>query len=140
MDYDLWIRFLDTKANWLAVNERFGLFRWYPGQKSRDVWIKYGVPEIADLQKNKYLGHALPEDEMIALYEEYFYGTNRLTNMWSFAKRVPLWNAYLAKRKNLLRSKPLDAWVQAHNFQHSAREQGVLSNALKAFKNLLLQP
>ena len=110
MDYDLWLRFLKADGKFLAVDEYFGLFRWYPGQKSNDVWVKHGLPEIALLQE-RHLGHALPEDEMTASYQEYWYGVNRLKNMRTFSQSVRVWNTFMANKKEMLSGLTRDAWV-----------------------------
>lgn len=110
MDYDLWLRFLEAGAEFLSVDEYYGLFRWYPGQKSRDVWIKHGLPEIAKLQE-KHLGHALPEDEMIARYQQHWYGVNRLENAKTFTQSVRVWNLFASNKKQLLSDIPRDQWV-----------------------------
>jgi glycosyltransferase involved in cell wall biosynthesis len=110
MDYDLWLRFLQAKGKFLAVDEYFGLFRWYPGQKSNDVWVKHGLPEIGRLQE-QHLGRAMPEDEMTASYQEYWYGVHRLRNMRTFSQSVRVWNTFMNNKKEMLSSLPRDAWV-----------------------------
>ena len=110
MDYDLWLRFIAANANFLAVDEYFGLFRWYLGQKSTDIWQKHGVPEIAKLQK-KHLGYAMPEDEMVAVYQEYWYGSNRLNHLDTYKHSVPTWQTFTSYKKELLRATTRDAWV-----------------------------
>lgn len=110
MDYDLWLRFIAAGANFMSVDEYYGLFRWYPGQKSTDIWQKHGVPEIARLQQ-KHLGHAMPEDEMIAVYQEYWYGSNRLHNREVYKHSVPTWQTFTSYKKQLLNSCTRDSWV-----------------------------
>ncbi|HEY9680503.1 MAG TPA: glycosyltransferase family 2 protein [Oculatellaceae cyanobacterium] len=110
MDYDLWLRFLAAGAKFLNVDEYFGLFRWYPGQKSTDIWRRHGVPEIARLQE-KHLGAAMPEDEMIAVYQEYWYGSNRLHNKNVYKHSVPTWQTFTSYKKQLLSNCTRDAWV-----------------------------
>lgn len=117
MDYDLWLRFLEAGAEFMAVDEYFGLFRWYPGQKSTDIWQKYGLPEIAKLQE-KYLGYALPEDEMVAKYQEYFYGSNRLTSIDIFRSAVPHWQDFTAFKKQQLSASPRDHWVFSGRYEY----------------------
>ncbi len=55
MDYELWLRFLKYGAKFESVDEVYGYFRWYPGQKSTEEWQSTGLPEIAKLQK-EYFG------------------------------------------------------------------------------------
>lgn len=110
MDYDLWLRFLKAEGKFLCVDEYFGLFRWYPGQKSIDIWKKHGVPEIARLQE-KYLGHALPEDEMIAIYQKYWYGANRLKDLDAFKYGLKTWRTFTSYKQKLLSNVTRDAWV-----------------------------
>jgi glycosyltransferase involved in cell wall biosynthesis/predicted O-methyltransferase YrrM len=128
MDYDLWLRFLAAGAEFLSVDEYFGLFRWYPGQKSRDVWIKYGLPEIAKLQE-KHLGYALPEDEMIAKYQQHWYGVNRIEHAKTFTQSVRVWNLFASNKKNLLSSIPRDQWVFMNHLESGLKLEPVAVDA-----------
>lgn len=110
MDYDLWLRFLEAKGKFLCVNEYFGLFRWYPGQKSIDIWKKHGVPEIARLQE-RYLGKALPEEEMIAVYQKYWYGADRIKDLDAFKYSLKTWRTFTSYKQKLLAGLTRDAWV-----------------------------
>jgi hypothetical protein len=38
MDYNLWLRFHRAGAKFMAVNEVYGLFRYYPDQKTHAIW------------------------------------------------------------------------------------------------------
>ena len=130
MDYDLWLRFLEAGAEFLSVDEYYGLFRWYPGQKSRDVWIKHGLPEIARLQE-KYLGRALPEDEMIARYQQHWYGVNRLDHAKSFTQSVRVWNLFASNKKQLLRAIPRDQWVFMNHLEAGLKLEPPAVGAIK---------
>jgi glycosyltransferase involved in cell wall biosynthesis/predicted O-methyltransferase YrrM len=130
MDYDLWLRFLAAGAEFLSVDEYFGLFRWYPGQKSRDVWIKYGLPEIAKLQE-KHLGYALPEDEMIAKYQQHWYGVNRLENAKTFTQSVRVWNLFASNKKSMLSSIPRDQWVFMNHLEAGLKLEPLAADVKK---------
>ena len=114
MDYELWLRFLKHDANFLAVEEVFGLFRSYQQQKSIDLWETVGLPEIARLHQI-YLGRAVPEREMVDCYEAHFFGAHPITelNAFKFAQRA--WGAFMQYKREVLKDIALDAWgIQAY--------------------------
>src|SRR5205814_1348560 len=67
MDYELWLRFLQTGATFLAVPEVLAFFRAYADQKTKALWEAVGVPEIARLHSH-YLGKTISVKDMMDSY------------------------------------------------------------------------
>ncbi|HEY9641310.1 MAG TPA: glycosyltransferase family 2 protein [Coleofasciculaceae cyanobacterium] len=109
MDYELWLRFLQHGAKFLAVEEFFGLFRSYQEQKSIELWERVGLPEIARLHE-LYLGRALPEKEMVDYYQEYFFGSHPVASPDAFRFAQGVWGGFTMYKKELLNKQPLDTW------------------------------
>ena len=110
MDYELWLRFLAAGAKFVAVPDRWGLFRWYAEQKSNAAWRTKGLPEIARLYQT-YLGHHLPEQEMFDAYHGYWAKAHPVTHPESHALFNGLWSALLHFKRSQLRAFRLDGWV-----------------------------
>jgi glycosyltransferase involved in cell wall biosynthesis len=108
MDYELWLRFLKSGAEILAVNDLFGLFRSYDNQKSIAQWQQFGLPEIERVYR-QYCDRALPEDEMINAYQEHFYGVNPGENFELYRLAFDLWNSVVTFKRNTL-TLPIDTW------------------------------
>lgn len=113
MDYELWLRFLEFDANFLAVDELFGLFRYYASQKSRAQWHTKGLPEIARLHQ-KYLNRYIPEAEMSDYFHEYVFGVNPNTDHRNYVFQHDLWITFVALKANLLATVPEDAWAKTY--------------------------
>lgn len=110
MDYELWFRFLHHGANFEAVNELYGLFRWYQDQKSNAIFEKIGLPEIARLQE-QYLGEALPPKKMFAIFEEHFAGVNRFDHPNPASIYDVVWRLETHLKRMVIGRAPLDHWV-----------------------------
>jgi glycosyltransferase involved in cell wall biosynthesis len=110
MDYELWFRFLSTGARFLSADKVFGLFRWYPNQKSISDWKTKGLPEIARLHR-QYAGQEIDEAKMINVFMEHYYGVNPQSHPLQARQFQWLWNEITLHKKRLLGAAPLDAWV-----------------------------
>ena len=110
MDYELWFRFLDHGANFHAINRLYGLFRWYEDQKSNAIFEKVGLPEIAKLQK-RYLGEAVPTQEMFSVFEEHYAGVNRLEYGEIASIYDVVWRLESHLKRMVLGRAPMDHWV-----------------------------
>ncbi|NET09113.1 MAG: glycosyltransferase [Symploca sp. SIO2B6] len=109
MDYELWLRFLDHGASFLAVNEVFGLFRWYDGQKSQNAWRTKGLPEIERLHR-QYTGFYIEEAKMMDYYQQHYFLAHPKEDADAYAFCYRLWEKQLAYRRQILKS-PLDLWA-----------------------------
>ncbi len=110
MDYELWLRFLDHEAKFLSVDQVFGLFRWYFDQKSQSQWHSHGLPEIERLHQ-KYLGHSVPEKEMMGYYHEHYYQASPEKDKALYDFYHHFWELTLWHKRELLSHRPLDHWV-----------------------------
>jgi glycosyltransferase involved in cell wall biosynthesis len=110
LDYDLWLRFVDAGAKFLTVNEFFGLFRWYSGQKSQLEWLSHGLPEITKLQE-KRLGRRQPADEMISEHFAYMYGIGNLSNATAWEATYKRWQLLSEMHRSRFENSLLDSWV-----------------------------
>lgn len=110
LDYELFLRFLQHNANIDAVDELFGLFRWYPDQKSNAAWENVGIPEIAQLQK-KYLGYVVDVQQMYAIFEEHFAGVNKFSHPVVATIYSDLWHLETHIKRMVLGLAPMDHWV-----------------------------
>ena len=113
MDYELWLRFLEFDAQFLAVNEVFGLFRSYSSQKTIAQWEAKGLPEIAKLHQ-KYLGKTISNQEMQNYDREHAFGVNPTFYPEVGLRHEKLWSYYTALKGQLLCRLPLDDWVFRH--------------------------
>jgi glycosyltransferase involved in cell wall biosynthesis len=109
MDYDLWFRFMESGAKWMAIDEEFGLFRFYPDQKTNAIWIERGLPEIARIHL-KYMGKTIAEKPMIALEGSHHYGVHPHDHHPSFAAGKYTWDIYRDFRREIFESYLLDDW------------------------------
>jgi glycosyltransferase involved in cell wall biosynthesis len=110
MDYELWLRLLASGARFVAVPDRWGLFRWYAEQKSNSAWRTKGLPEIARLYQ-AYLGRHVPEQEMFDVYYGYWAQADPVTQPESHALFNGFWSAFLTHKRAALRAFRLDGWV-----------------------------
>lgn len=110
MDYELWLRFLDFGANFLAVDDVFGLFRSYASQKTIAQWQSKGLPEIAKLHQ-KYLGKTMSDEEMQNYFKQHVFGVNPTFHPETGTRHEQLWVYYATLKRQLLCRFPLDAWV-----------------------------
>ncbi len=110
MDYELWFRFLESGAEFLAVDHLFGLFRWYPNQKSQEQWHEKGLPEIARLHQ-KYLGRIVLEEDMYNYFLSYFYGVSHEEQPAAFAFFHRIWELTDWHRRESLRYQYEDRWM-----------------------------
>jgi glycosyltransferase involved in cell wall biosynthesis len=110
MDYELFLRFLQQGATFLSVPYHFGLFRYYPDQKSASLWKNRGLPEIARLQQ-AYLGKTLKEAEMMSCNQRFFYGVDPETEPEFFQFYERYWYAVNIQQQQVLHFLPLDQWV-----------------------------
>jgi glycosyltransferase involved in cell wall biosynthesis len=110
MDYELWFRLLAHGANFQAVNELYGLFRWHEDQKSNSMFEQVGLPEISRLQE-QYLGKAIEKKQMFATFEEHFSGANRLSNPRSAGVYDMIWHLETHLKRMVLGLAPMDHWV-----------------------------
>ncbi len=110
MDYELWLRFLAAGAKFVAVPDRWGLFRWYAEQKSNSAWQTKGLPEIARLYQ-AYLGHHVPEKEMFNIYHGYWAQACPVGQPESHALFHELWSMLLHFKRTQLGGYRLDGWV-----------------------------
>lgn len=125
MDYELWFRFLEHGAKVLSVEEPFGLFRYYPHQKSIAQWQQKGLPEIARLHE-KYNGSEIPEHIMHYYFWEYIYGINPSHNMNAYNTYHSLWKTFIEFKIKLLENAALDEWVY-HRSLRSKQKPSLLS-------------
>ena len=109
MDYELWLRFLEYDARFLSIDEVFGLFRWYDGQKSQDAWRTKGLPEIERLHR-KYTGRYIEESEMMDYYQQHYFRAHPKTEPEAYAFCYHLWEKQLSYRRRLLK-QPIDRWA-----------------------------
>lgn len=79
MDYELFMRFLCAGAKFEAVNSVFGLFRYYQDQKSRSLWERVGIPEVARIHE-KYCNGEVPDVRMQKNFVEHFWGVSEKSN------------------------------------------------------------
>jgi glycosyltransferase involved in cell wall biosynthesis len=114
MDYELWLRFLEHDAQFLSVDQVFGLFRWYSDQKSQSQWQTHGLPEIERLHR-KYLGHSVPESKMMGYYHEHYYQANPDHNKDLFDFYHHFWEVTMWHKRELLSHRPLDEWSYYRN-------------------------
>lgn len=112
MDYDLWLRFLRGGARFMAVPEFYGLFRYYPDQKTAARWQTKGLPEIARLQR-EHLGRDMPEQEMMDYHAEYFYGANPSHQSDAHTCFAHFWEPMLSRSVQRLNRTRLDGWVDS---------------------------
>jgi glycosyltransferase involved in cell wall biosynthesis len=110
MDYELWLRFLRAGAHFLSVPDYWGLFRWYPSQKSQALWYERGVPECDRLHE-EYLGRAVPEHEMRELFMEHMYGAHPVHHPESYQRFDRCWRWLLRLHHQTLEGVRLDAWA-----------------------------
>ncbi len=120
MDYELWLRFLAHGADFLSVEDVFGLFRTYSQQKSIDQWHSLGLPEIARLY-DTYLGRRIPEKEMINYFQEHSYGAHPVDSPEAFQCVHKLWDINMHFKKRSLEHIRLDEW----SFAEYERKFGV---------------
>jgi glycosyltransferase involved in cell wall biosynthesis len=109
MDYELWFRFLKHDAQFLSVEDFFGLFRTYQKQKSIDLWHTLGLPEIARLHRT-YLDRYIPEKEMIDYYQEHSFQAHPETQPAAFSFAQHLWGCFTTFKRDLI-AAPLDRWA-----------------------------
>ena len=109
MDYELWLRFLEHDAQFLSIDEVFGLFRWYDGQKSQDAWRTKGLPEIERLHR-QYAGRYIEELEMMDYYQQHYFLAHPKQAPELYAFCYHLWENQLTYRRRLLRH-PIDQWA-----------------------------
>jgi glycosyltransferase involved in cell wall biosynthesis len=110
MDYELFLRLLKGGAKFLSVRDYFGLFRFYPDQKSTRLWQTKGLPEIACLQET-HLGRTLGEKEMISCYLHHFYRAHPDTEPELFKFYEKYWNSVAVHKQQIMSQSPLDQWV-----------------------------
>jgi glycosyltransferase involved in cell wall biosynthesis len=111
MDYELWLRFLGHGANFLSVPQRWGLFRWYPHQKSNAAWHTKGLPEIARLY-DRHLGRRLSEEEMRNAFLEYYYLAHPVTQPAAYQFYFEAWSRMQQLGRTQYHGRPLDRWVE----------------------------
>jgi glycosyltransferase involved in cell wall biosynthesis len=112
MDYELWLRFLNHGARFVAVDEPIALFRVSSAQKSLAQWRSRGLAEIARLQQ-QYLGRSFTEAELAAHLRRHLYGANpirRCLRAFAHYGAVKL----EALRRKLAATAPIDRWVFAN--------------------------
>jgi glycosyltransferase involved in cell wall biosynthesis len=112
VDYDLWFRFLESDAQFLAVDDFWGLFRYYPASKTGDIWRDIGYPEVKVMQE-KYTGRGNTLLEMYEVHHDHTLGCDSRhyteaswLNDWFCKTRNDL-------QKTLIGNAPLDMWVHA---------------------------
>jgi glycosyltransferase involved in cell wall biosynthesis len=109
MDYNLWLRFLRAGGKFMAVNEVYGLFRYYPDQKTHAIWKTIGLPEIAKLQ-TEFLGHALSETEILAADDKFMFGADPRHESRALAAGQQLWQCFTEHKRQSLKGHPIDQW------------------------------
>ncbi|HEY9713226.1 MAG TPA: glycosyltransferase family 2 protein [Chroococcales cyanobacterium] len=124
MDYDLWLRMLAAGAKFVAVDEVFALFRWYPGQKSNAEWETRGLPEIAALHQ-KYLGKVVAPAEMSRIFMEHYSGFNQATHPVQSELFDALWADETRLKREVLGFAPLDHWMFKRENVPGEREHAV---------------
>jgi glycosyltransferase involved in cell wall biosynthesis len=110
MDYELWFRFLKQNAQFYAAPETFGLFRYYPDQKTRSRWKTVGLPEIAKLHQ-RYNGSTVSQDRMQAYFAEYTFGSS---NQEIISTIYQSWKNYTEFESKVFERLPIDNWVYYH--------------------------
>jgi glycosyltransferase involved in cell wall biosynthesis len=110
MDYELWFRFLESGANFHAVDRLYGLFRWYEDQKSKALFEKVGLPEIARLQE-KYMGEVITTKRMFAIFEEHYSGVYRPDHPYAAHIYDVAWRLETHLKRMVIGRAPLDHWV-----------------------------
>lgn len=106
MDYDLWLRFIAAGADFLAVDETYGLFRNHASAKSTELFQTVGLAEIA-LMQSRYLPRALSESEMSNVWGIHHTGFERESR--KLFKQV--WSEFVTLKKDLNGEVPLDIWM-----------------------------
>jgi glycosyltransferase involved in cell wall biosynthesis len=66
LDYDLWLRLLETGARFLSLPSVVGLFRVHADQKTTAGWKEVGLVEIERLHR-RHLGRPVSEELMLAV-------------------------------------------------------------------------
>ncbi|HEY9676786.1 MAG TPA: glycosyltransferase family 2 protein [Drouetiella sp.] len=110
MDYELWLRFLKNGAQFASVDDVWGYFRWYPGQKSTEEWEKHGLPEIAKLQ-TEYFGSHTPADVMSDIFMEHYSTVSKMSDVKRFSLYNRVWHEEVKLKQSLFRFAPIDHWV-----------------------------
>ncbi|MEP0752688.1 glycosyltransferase [Trichocoleus sp. Lan] len=110
MDYELLLRFLKLGAKFLSVEDVFGLFRYYPAQKTSDRWHSHGLPEIAKLHK-MYLGRYIEETEMLNYNYEYLFNINPSIYPEAFAFYQRFWWMVIEHKIEIFNNLALDTWM-----------------------------
>jgi glycosyltransferase involved in cell wall biosynthesis len=118
VDYDLWLRFLACGADFIGVNEVFGLFREHSTQKSQTRWREDGWPEVRRLHQQ--LGIVATEADLAATFDRHTFGTGVLRQL----RRC--WHALGDRRaRRTAAGKPLDEWTLGRPI--TMRHQSALS-------------
>lgn len=116
MDYELWLRFLKNGARFAATNEFYGLFRWYPDQKSQSQWETKGLPEVERLLQ-QYCGIAKIDGHLLGeLFWDHFVGFTRRDHPQAEGTRQRIWNCLEQRAKFASGTAPLDSWVFARGY------------------------
>lgn len=110
MDYELWLRFLDHGADFLSVDNVFGLFRKHDLQKTEAAWRERGLPEIARLQ-SRYLGRTVSQKDMELAYVAHYSGVGPNENTREFKVYKSIWRQIVRRNQLALGVSPLDVWT-----------------------------
>lgn len=109
LDYDLWYRFLEQGAEFLSVDEVFGLFRFYQNQKTTEQWWGTGLPEIEQVQR-QYCDRPYLECEMDYASQQYYFGADPEREREVYLMARNLWNAFIEYKTTVLGTHPIDQW------------------------------
>lgn len=110
LDYDLWLRMLDSGSRFLAVAPVVGLFRVHAEQKTTDHWSDVGLPEIRALHARSGVT-GVTEAIMLETAEDHRAGAAATSPA---ARRLhrdvsDILNGHLV---TLLEGRPLDRWYE----------------------------
>lgn len=112
MDYELWLRFLTNGANFVAIDNVYGFFRWHENQKSQLIWREVCLPEVERIQ-DKYVGFATNTGAMETLHESFYFGVDEQQFPHQHHLSTMLWKNQVEAWQSCLADTPLDFWVYA---------------------------
>ncbi len=110
LDYELWFRFLDHHANFVAINSVFGLFREHQDSKTISAWHTIGYPEARRLIKQYTKKDVTMHQMYDVLFQHFFHMCRNKQPLESQVSSL-IWDQQLQLSSFLLGGAPLDYWV-----------------------------
>ena len=111
MDYDLWLRLLDSGATFRSHPVATALFRVRAGQKSSALWDEAGRSEVNALQAAHNGGVELDDDAMARAAGEHLFGLRPDDDERARAIPGGLWSTVDASFAAVYRGRPIDRWA-----------------------------